>query len=132
MERFIRPENIDLKLGALEADGEILIPLSAVRAAIAAAPSEDVVKLPCKVGDPVYVITNEDMLDVAPVVCEIWEDEIYEIGCGRSASGEIRWSFYVAEVGEEYPISAFGKCVFRTAAEAEKVLAERMAKHEKG
>lgn len=44
-ERYINPKNIDLKLGALEADGEILIPLSAVRAAIAAAPSEDVVKV---------------------------------------------------------------------------------------
>lgn len=43
--RYINPKNIDLKLGALEADGELLIPLSAVRAAIAAAPSEDVVKV---------------------------------------------------------------------------------------
>ena len=39
-ERYINPKNIDLKLGALDADGELLIPLSAVRAAIAAAPSE--------------------------------------------------------------------------------------------
>lgn len=44
-ERYINPKNIDLKLGALEADGELLIPLSAVRAAIAVAPSEDVVKV---------------------------------------------------------------------------------------
>lgn len=43
-DRYINPKNIDLKLGVLEADGELLIPLSAVRAAIAAAPSEDVVE----------------------------------------------------------------------------------------
>lgn len=44
-DRYINPKKIDLKLGALESDGELLIPLSAVRAAIAAAPSEDVVKV---------------------------------------------------------------------------------------
>lgn len=44
-DRYINPKNIDLKLGVLEADGELLIPLSAVRAAIAAAPSENVVKV---------------------------------------------------------------------------------------
>lgn len=43
--RYIDPEKIDFRLGALESDGELLIPLSAVRAAIAAAPSEDVVKV---------------------------------------------------------------------------------------
>lgn len=123
-DRYINPKNIDLKLGALEADGELLIPLSAVRAAIAAAPSEDVVALPCKVGDVVYIITYEDMLDIVPEVCEIFEDEISEMTYGRKQSGKLGWWFFATENGAVFYDTAIGKSVFKTREEAEIVLAE--------
>ena len=79
-ERYINPKNIDLKLGALESGGELLIPLSAVRAAIAAAPSEDVVE----------VVRCKD--------CEYWQEESYDTitenrwGVCRQPLGDYRYS----------------------------------------
>lgn len=89
MKRYINPEKIDLRLGALEADGEILLPLSAVRAAIAAAPSEDVVELPRKDGFVGIELTanheqcemTKQIDEMAKAICRYYESDKYS--CGR-------------------------------------------------
>ena len=43
MKRYINPEDVDLRLGALASDGELLIPLAAVRQALAVAPSVEII-----------------------------------------------------------------------------------------
>ena len=83
------------------------------------------VELLCKVGDTVYIIDNRDMLDVDPSVCSVVEDEIYEMGYGRTQSGELKWLFLVYETGEDFYDDEIGKFVFLTREEAEKALAER-------
>lgn len=83
------------------------------------------VKLPCKIGDTVYIIDNRDMLDIDPSVCSVVEDEIYEMGYGRTQSGELKWLFLVYETGEDFYDDEIGKFVFLTKEEAEKALAER-------
>lgn len=46
MPRYINPDKIDLRLPrGIDESGEVLLPLSAVRAAIAQTPSEDVVEV---------------------------------------------------------------------------------------
>ena len=82
--------------------------------------------LPCKVGDTVYIIENRDMLGIDPSVCSVVEDEIYEMGYGRTQSGELKWLFLVYESGEDFYDDEIGKFVFLTKEEAEKALAERI------
>lgn len=81
--------------------------------------------LPCKVGDIVYLIDNANFLDVEPSVCSVVEDEIYEMGYGRTQSGELKWLFLVAESGLDFYDSDIGKTVFLTHEDAEKALVER-------
>jgi hypothetical protein len=80
---------------------------------------------PCKVGDTVYIIENRDMLNIDPSVCSVTDDEIYEMGYGRTQSGELKWLFLVLETGEDFYDDEVGKTVFLTKEEAEKALAER-------
>lgn len=80
------------------------------------------VDLPCKVGDTVYIIDNRDMLDIDPSVCSVVDDEIYEMGCGRTQSGELKWLFLVIESGEDFYDDDVGKTVFLTREEAENAL----------
>ena len=79
---------------------------------------------PCKVGDIVYLIDNANFLDVEPSVCSVVEDEIYEMGYGRTQSGELKWLFLVVETGLDFYDSDIGKTVFLTREDAEKALAE--------
>ena len=81
--------------------------------------------LPCKVEQTVYIIENSDMLDIDPSVCSVVEDEIYEMGYGRTQSGELKWLFLVLESGADFYDSDIGKTVFLTREEADKVIAER-------
>lgn len=84
-----------------------------------------IVVLPCTVGDTVYIIDNRDMLNIDPSVCSVVDDEIYEMGYGRTQSGELKWLFLVCETGEDFYDDDIGKTVFLTCKEAEKALAER-------
>lgn len=84
-----------------------------------------VIVLPCKVGDTVYIIDNRDMLNIDPSVCSVVDDEIYEMGYGRTQSGELKWLFLVCETGEDFYNDEIGKTVFLTREEAERALAER-------
>lgn len=84
-----------------------------------------VLVLPCKVGDTVYIIENGDMLNIDLSVCSVIEDEIYEMGYGRTQSGELKWCFLVIESGEDFYDSDIGKTVFLTREEAERALEER-------
>lgn len=46
MKKYINPEKVDLRLPCgIDESGEVLLPLSAVRAAIAQTPGEDVVEV---------------------------------------------------------------------------------------
>lgn len=120
-DRYINPKNIDLKLGALDADGELLIPLSAVRAAIAAAPSEDVVALPCKVGTTLYFIYNSPYADKPDLTPRIYktDDWYFEV----DKTGIVINTSHIHSFNKEYDYH-LGKTVFFTQEEAEKVLAE--------
>lgn len=80
---------------------------------------------PCKLGDTVYIIENRDMLNIDPSVCSVTDDEIYEMGYGRTQSGELKWLFLLLETGEDFYDDEVGKTVFLSKDEAEKVLAER-------
>lgn len=84
-----------------------------------------VIMPPCKVGDTVYIIYNRDMLDIDPSVCSVVDGEIYEMGYGRTLSGELKWLFLEMEAGENFYDDDVGKTVFLTREEAEKALAER-------
>lgn len=77
---------------------------------------------PCKVGDTVYIIDNSDMLHIDPSVCSVVDDEIYEMGYGRTQSGELKWLFLVMESGGDFYDDDVGKTVFLTRDEAEKAL----------
>ncbi len=79
---------------------------------------------PCKVGDTVYIIENDDMLDIEQSVCSIVEDEIYEMGYGRTQSGELRWLYLVIDTGEDFYDTDVGKTVFLNREEAEQALKE--------
>lgn len=85
---------------------------------------------PCKVGDTVYIIDNRDMLYIDPSVCSVVDDEVYEMGYGRTQSGELKWLFLVLETGEDFYDDDVGKTVFLTREEAEKSLSER-SNHER-
>lgn len=87
-----------------------------------------VIVLPCKVGDTVFIIDNRDMLNIDPSVCSVIEDEVYEMGYGRTQSGELRWLFLVVESGEDFYDDEVGKTVFLTKEEAKKTLEEREGK----
>ena len=67
---------------------------------------------PCEVGDTVYIIDNRDMLDIDPSVCSVVDDEIYEMGYGRTQSGELKWLFLVCDTGEDFYNDDIGKTVF--------------------
>ncbi len=83
---------------------------------------------PCKVGDTVYIIDNSDMLEIDPSVCSVVDDEIYEMGYGRTQSGELKWLFLVLESGADFYDTDVGKTVFLTQEDAEQALRERSLK----
>ena len=101
------------------------VPLDEMAELVKAKQEGRLIAPPCKVGDTVYIIYNRDMLDIAPSVCSVVDDEIYEMGYGRTLSGELKWLFLVMESGEDFYDDDVGKTVFLTREEAEKALAER-------
>ena len=128
MPRYIDPNKIDFRLPYLtDTYGEALVPLSAVRAAIAQTPSEDVVALPCKVGDTIYLPWEwKDTSGVAILTVE--RMSITEAGCSirtdLRSDDEDYWLAYNCGV---FMFDDIGKTVFLTREEAEKALAERSA-----
>ena len=60
VDRYINPDKIDFRLGGMEHEGDLLVPLSAVRKAIASTPYENVVVHPCALGDEVYFLKVAD------------------------------------------------------------------------
>ena len=86
---------------------------------------------PCKVGDTVYIIENRDMLNIDPSVCSVTDDEIYEMGYGRTQSGELKWLFLLLETGEDFYDDEVGKTVFLSKDEAEKVFSSKLLKGDK-
>lgn len=73
-------------------------------------------KLPCKVGDSIYFILDNDIIEYEVRKFTIWRNELYAIQATREIDGKHYWnSFYVETLGKE---------TFLTRAEAEQALDE--------
>ena len=108
-----------------EAEGQVNNDLPTIEEIADYLLANGVIVPPCKVGDTVFIIDNRDMLDIDPSVCSVVEDEIYEMGYGKTQSGELKWLFLVIESGEDFYDDEVGKTVFLTKEDAERALAER-------
>ena len=113
MERYINPEKIKLNsLSWIDGEGDILVPLVEVKKAIAQTPTENVIELPCKVGDTLYIIGE--------ITKQIVYDTVHHIVYNGDDFGLAMHSGVYVLVKQQ-----LGKTVFLTRAEAKKALAER-------
>lgn len=76
------------------------------------------VRLPCKVGDTVYVVENGDITE---------EDIVHEMNYGRTSSGDLKMLF-LCEMGVAFYGEEVGKTIFLTREEVDAALADERAK----
>lgn len=115
--RYIDANKIKLldSLSWKDENGDLLVSLRDVRNAIAQTPTEEVVALPCKVGDTLYLVTR---------MKEIKETKVFEVI--YHAGGDTDIYVRLGELCLKFWYGCdWGKKLFPTREEAEKALTER-------